>query len=796
MQSFLFRVLRIGVGIAAALLVAWAFYHVIERTFFRRQVEPGQTLLTVVHWGDNDEDAIVRTLVSEFMRENPDIRVRRVNPGAAAAVNTKVQTMFASGDPPDVLQLGYEKVADWSGQDLLMPLEEWIERDARDGEADALRLEDFYPQVIDCFRYDGTQVGRGTLYGIAKDFSTAGFYYNKDLFRRAGLPFPADDWTWDDFIRSARAIARLDGCYGAEFVTWEAMIRIYVWTENAEFADEGFREFRLDDPRLLSALDRLRGWFHDREERRTFFSAKTQLETGEDLFLSGRVGMSGPLGRWKVPTFRLIRGFDWEFAPLPRGAVAANGVFTSAWAIARGTRHPEESWRLLRFLSSRRGQELSCGPGLAIPSMRSVAEGPLFLDPGKKPERDDLYLAMVPAARTFNWPADPRYLHSLRITTEELFKTGELTASRALQRVKREWTRIQADQPVTVTMRWDRVALGVLVPLLGGLAIVAAIWWRRRPTRMAFREELAGLATISPWLIGFVVFTAFPIVLSLLLAFCQWSGMATIDKARWSGLANIAAVLRDDTFRTSLRITTWYVMLAVPLGQLAALAAATLMSLEIRGIGFFRSAWYLPSVLAGVGVAVLWKFVFDDEVGLLNSALAPIYRGLTGAAGLVGLEWPAWRNIGWLEKDAVTWGVPAFVIISLWSLGGSMMIYLAGLKGIPTELYEAASIDGAVAWRRFTHVTLPMLSPVIFFNFVIGIISAFQVFTQAYVMTGGGPGDATRFYVMWLYNQAFDNHQMGFASAMAWMLLLIVLALTLLVMWGSRRLVYYEALKA
>jgi multiple sugar transport system permease protein len=168
---------------------------------------------------------------------------------------------------------------------------------------------------------------------------------------------------------------------------------------------------------------------------------------------------------------------------------------------------------------------------------------------------------------------------------------------------------------------------------------------------------------------------------------------------------------------------------------------------------------------------------------MLNNLLNPVL-------GLVGFEAPRW-----FERDAQTWGVPAFVIMSFWMVGGSMMIYLAGLKGISKELYEAAAIDGATLRHRIRHVMLPMLSPVIFFNTIMAVIASFQIFTQAYVMTAGGPGDATRFYVLYLYNQAFDLHNMGYASALAWLLLLIILALTLSVMAGSKRFVYYEALK-
>jgi multiple sugar transport system permease protein len=231
-------------------------------------------------------------------------------------------------------------------------------------------------------------------------------------------------------------------------------------------------------------------------------------------------------------------------------------------------------------------------------------------------------------------------------------------------------------------------------------------------------------------------------------------------------------------------------------GQAAALGAAVLMAQNVRGLGFFRSVWYLPSVLAGVGLAVMWKWVFHHEHGLLNGLidpwLGPLSQWMSGWFLAEPVTWSAPR---WFERDAEEWGVPAFAIMNLWAIGGTMMIYLAGIKGIPAELYEAASIDGAPKWRRFVNVTLPMLSPVIFFNGIIAIIASFQVFTQAYVMTGGGPGDATRFYVLYLYQNAFDLKQMGYASAMAWVLLIIVLTLTLIVMRGSRRFVYYEALK-
>ncbi len=785
-SSWFARAARITFGVAAAVIVLASFIRVGLRPLMAQRLAEGQVQIRVLHWGDNDEDAIIAGLVREFERENPDVRVLRINPGGSAAVRTKLQTMIAAGDPPDVFYLGYENVANLASKGLLTELDEYIERDRQAGVPDAIDVNDVFPAVLNTYRYDREkeQIGTGPLIGMPKDFTTVGFYYNRDLFRRAGVREPSPEgWTWEEFILAARRIGQLEGCYGADFVTWEAMVRIYLWTYGVDVAGPGFREFHLRDPEVIAALERLRGWFFD--EARTLASAKTQLETYQEPFLTGNVGMAGPFGRWKVPTYRLITKFDWDFAPLPHeaGKPPVNGILSTAWSIAAGSKNKDAAWRFIRFVSSPRGQALLCGPGLAIPVLRSVAHSEVFSDPAAKPENDAVYIRMAENARILEWPADPQFLSSFRIRLEGVYKSGNRTVADAMEAVERDWTRLSESFEYP-RMPWGRVAAGLLIPL-GIVLLAAGAWWyRTRPPRLGFRDELAGWALVSPWVIGLAAFTAFPIVLSLLLAFTNWSGMTTLDRAEWLGLNNLRdLVLHDQTFQRSLLITALYALLAVPSGQLVALAAALLLNYDIRLSGVYRSVWYLPSVLAGVGVAVMWKWVFHHEEGLLNHALEPV-------AAAIGTSPPRW-----FERDAARWGVVAFAIMNLWMVGGAMMIYLAGLKGIPQELYEAADIDGASRWSRFTSVTLPMLSPVIFFNVIIAIIASFQIFTQVYVMTAGGPEDDTRFYVLYLYNQAFDYHNMGYASMMAWLLLLIVLALTLLVMRGSRRFVYYEALK-
>jgi multiple sugar transport system permease protein len=461
-------------------------------------------------------------------------------------------------------------------------------------------------------------------------------------------------------------------------------------------------------------------------------------------------------------------------------------VFTVAWAIARSTPHKDQAWRFVKYLASPRGQELMSNAGLAIPVLREIAEKAIRSEAGVRPRNAHLLLEAADHSDPTDYPPDPAYQQQLRVRVEEIFKLDRPVAT-SLARVEREWNENRRRASVATQDRlvpWRSLILLGGIPLLAFLAVAAWIWWKRRLHGAAFREELAGMGMIAPWVIGFLIFTSFSVVLSLLLSFARWSSLTTLNQAQFVGWDNFRSIwTQDATFARSLRATAWYALLAVPSSQLVALIAAMLLNRESRSISFFRSIWYLPGVLAGVGMAVMWKWVFHHEYGLLKILLDPVLA-------IVGTKPPAF-----LEKDAETWGVPVFALINLWTIGGTMMIYLAGLKGIPKDLYEAAQIDGAVGWKQFRHVTLPMLSPVVFFNVVIALIASFQVFTQAYVMTGGGPGDASRFYVVYLYNQAFDFHEMGYASAMAWMLLLIVLALTLVLMKSTKRFVYYEALK-
>jgi multiple sugar transport system permease protein len=287
------------------------------------------------------------------------------------------------------------------------------------------------------------------------------------------------------------------------------------------------------------------------------------------------------------------------------------------------------------------------------------------------------------------------------------------------------------------------------------------------------REARWGIFFVTPWVIGFVIFTLGPVVASLGLSFMDYE---LISAPTWRGLGNYVELLsRDRLFGKSLYNTLYYTLFSVPLGLMAAFMLALLLNVKLPGMNIYRTVFYLPAVTSGVAVSLLWIWLFNPQFGLINHLLRSI-----------GLPGP-----GWLVDES--WSKPAFILMSIWGVGGTAVIFLAGLQGVPRSLYEAAEIDGANTWQRFRHVTVPMMTPVIFFNMIVGIIGSFQVFTSAYVMTQGGPRESTLFYVLYLFRQGFKLLRMGYAASMAWILFIIIIILTLIQLRLSTRWVYYES---
>lgn len=286
-------------------------------------------------------------------------------------------------------------------------------------------------------------------------------------------------------------------------------------------------------------------------------------------------------------------------------------------------------------------------------------------------------------------------------------------------------------------------------------------------------KNIEGYLFISPWIIGFFIFTLGPMVASLFYSFTKWNVFTTPE---WIGFKNYQDIFKDPLFYKSLKNSFYFTILAVPSQIVVALILAVLLNQKIKGQQIYRTIYYLPTVVSGASVALLWMMLLNPTTGLINRILS--WFGISGPAWLLDPKWV----------------IPALVLMSIWGVGGAMVIFLAALQGVPKELYESAEIDGAGPFKRFIYITLPMISPVIFFNFVMAVIGSLKVFSPAYFMFGsqGGPKNSALFYVLYLYVNAFRDFKMGYASALAWILFIIILAITLLIFKSSPLWVYYE----
>ena len=285
------------------------------------------------------------------------------------------------------------------------------------------------------------------------------------------------------------------------------------------------------------------------------------------------------------------------------------------------------------------------------------------------------------------------------------------------------------------------------------------------------QETITAWICLLPWVIGFLAFTLGPMLYSFGLGFFK-SDM--FSKPAFVGLDNYVGLASDPLFIKSLKVTAIYAFVSVPLGIVVALIMSLILNQKIILVSAWRTVYYMPSLISGVALSVLWLQLFNPNAGVINTALKA-----------VGIKGPAWLY-------SQTWALPALILMSLWGVGASVLLYLAGLQGIPTTIYEAAKIDGAGAMQRFRHVTLPMLTPTIFFNLLMSLIAAFQFFTQAFVMTSGGPNNATLSMVLYLYRKAFQQLNFGYASAIAWVLFAIVVAFTVILLRSTNRWVFYE----
>lgn len=767
-----------------------------------------------VVWGSDESMTLLRNELVNFERAHPDIRVDLEN--ANSNYQEKLLVQVAAGTAPDVAMMDPPNFQRFALRGALLPLDDFI------AHTPGFDLGAYYPQIVRASSLNGK------LYILPRDIAPTGLvFYNKDLFRKKGIPFPDGSWTWDfkprpelrekcfTWVMRQLQEKAPDGhvtrwSFATNYTPF--MAQLFVYSLGGRFADDPEHPTRItyDDPRVLAGFEFLRHITYDEQwvpDAGRVFSGM-QTSTGH-LFAEGKIAMYLS-GSWDFPFMRgaLKKGqpgfFDWDvtLAPAYKDGARAFATGGSGYSILSGTRHPREAWELVRWMAGPHGMLALAHGGDAQPAIRALARSePWIPGPHSPPEErypanrivtDEAVKYVVFAPSAEYWPEVNDYVMQ---KAETIFNGSSATRPALLdgnRNAQRRLDLLLRDRKGGPFPWGAGAALGLLAAIGLGAWVYAPERGKRRTARER-KEAWAAYGFLAPWLVGFLGLTLGPMLLSFLMSFADWD---TITPARWRGLENYhEAFAFDPRFWTALKVTFVYSAVAVPLGLAFGLGLSLLLNVKVRGIPFFRTCYYLPSVASTVAVSLIWQKIFSRDDGLLNLLIygADGKSNFLGLASLLhGLAGPTGK-VDWLGNESTA--LPSIVLMSLWGIGGTAIILLASLQSVPPHYYEAATVDGAGPWRRFRNVTVPLISPALFFSLITGVIGSFQVFTQAFVMTSGGPNDATMFYMLHLYNQAFLNLRMGYASALAWLLFLIVMAFTALQL-SLRRWVYYEGEEA
>ena len=830
--------LRFCLSVAVVLTVVWGLH---PRRELRQSNSSSTDVIEILYMGPGGPiSGAMADAVREFERlseeahaDDPSRPVYRVISGQHAARNqvadpTRFLISVAGGTPPDVIWFDRYAIAEWAARGAFVALDPYIQRDLAAGRDDVPHAGRFYASCWEEAQY------RGQVYGIPTSVDDRALLYNKDALKRAGLvdetgaARPPRDW--DELKTYAVDLSERDASNRLTRVGFapqfgNSWLYMYGWMAGGEFMSEDGTRCTLNSPAVAEGLTFMVDVYDALGGYAAVSAFQAGFQGGElDPFIQGKVAMKID-GSWHMP-FLAAYGQDLDFGvappPLPKREIA-KGRETVTWnggwayAIPATARNRDAAWEFIRFMASDRALTIW------MESEREVAEaqGRLFI-PRQLPviHLNEAFFCQyvydnprVPrnikdGCRVFNdllpharyRPVTPvgQLLWNQHVTAMEAALYHSRPPQQALDEaaaiVQRDLDRVL--DPVEgsgIRWRWFFVGYGVL---LAATVALVYLW----DTRLSFRRRLAGLLRLkhqaragviegarggyfrrqwragwlcaSPWIIGFVVFGGGPMLFALLISFCDYD---ILNPPTFIGLHNYRWMFTEDhLFKLSLG-NTLFMVLGVPLGMLVSLGIALLLNLRIRGMAVWRTFFYLPAIVPMVAASILWIWIFNPRGGLIDLVL-----------GRIGLQGPLWLQ-------SPVWSKPSIILMGLWGAGGGMIIWLAGLKGISAELYEAASIDGANAWKRFRHITVPQLTPYIFFNLVMGLIATFQIFGQAFIMTQGGPDNSTLFYVYHLFNNAFRYGHMGYAAAMAWVLFVLVMGVTIVQLKLSKRWVYYEA---
>ena len=760
---------------------------------------------------DNAESRpILEELIARFESRNPGIKIK-VEPSSDEYVQ-KLLTQYAAGVAPDVAQLSLNHYQAFASRGALLSMTDFIQRTPQ------FQVDRYYPNVIRFFTFEEQ------LWALPTDVGPFGLiFYNKSLFDQAGLPYPDGSWTWDYVPRPELK----EKCF-----TW-VMQQLTQRDPNGKTEVFGFAP---DYPQLwFYLLLRSRGyrlWDNDQNPTKITASSPEVVSLMEfasratneekwiptwdqiatvrqssvyDEFVKGKIAMYMTFANYMERMRRDFSraGLDWDVTLFPsfRGEPRRLGADGSGVVILKSTRFPEEAWKFAQWMAGEEVLTAFARAGLSQPSIRKLAQTPGVWLPDSSlsiERRKPANLAITDeAAMAMQYEQTPEYFEDTRIHLDNAafdILSGTRPPKETLQRVTEE-AQVRLD---AARRRQSKSPFPVAAGMVAaGLIVAGGAWWiygperRIRFSRAQKQESRSAYLFLAPCLLGLLVFTVGPMIYSLLLSFSESD---IIRPPMWRGLSNYTdAFTVDPIFWTSLKVTAIYTAVSVPLSVGFAMGIALLLNIRVRGMPLYRAIYYIPSLASGVATSLIWIRIFNPESGILNNLI----YGPDGRRDLFGIS-SALSSLAGTPNEPVNWlgsehtVLYAFIIMGLWGVGGGAVIFLAGLQNISKSYYEAAFLDGAGVWRRFRNVTAPLLTPTLFFSVITGIIGSFQVFTQAFVMTGGGPNNATQFYMLNLYNQGFRSLKMGYASALAWILFAIIMVFTLVQLKTAQKWVYYE----
>ena len=779
----------------------------------------------VVVWGIGlgPDSKGLEAVLREFERRNPDLNVRILSMGAGRMNPQKLMTSILGNVAPDVIVQDRFTIGDWASRGAFRELDDLIARDrARDPHCPT--PEQYYPAVWDEASF------RGKVYAVPMAADDRVLYWNKAVFRekaaelrRAGLDPQRPPRTWTELLAYSKVFTdrNRDGTYKRiGFLpnfgnTW---LYLYAFQNNAEFLSRDGRTCTLYSPAAEEALQ----FIVDGYDLVGGYEAAKGFETGfvggeNDPFILGKIAMKVD-GDWILNNLSRY-GPNLEFgtapAPVPDDRYHKRGRFADepdtfiTWvggfslAIPEGARNVEGAWRYIKFATSVEGRmveneaqrdwERRRGRVFMTHLQGSIAANEVLFkefrpaDP-KFSEALRTHIDLMPYGRirpvTFVgqvlWDETVRALEIASLhkrTPREALLEGQAVVQRELDAVYEK----ENYPPVDL-----RVPAGVAI----GFSLAAGLWLgaayrRKRLGPLARHEARWAYAFVAPWFVGFLVFLLGPMLASLFFSFTQYN---VLSDPVWVGGRNYADIFTSDQVNTlkALGNAAYLAGVGVPLGIFTGLAVALLLNSAVRGMRFYRTMFYMPAIVPTVASAVLWIWLLysDPNRGLINAGWNATITHWFGAP-----------PPGWLSSEA--WAKPSLVLMGAWGAGSGMILWLAGLKGVSRTLYEAAEIDGATPWRQFWGVTLPQLSPIVFFNIVMGFIGAIQEFDRVYIMKPAegpvGPGDSLLVPVFHLFVNGFNYFKMGYASALAWAIFALILLLTLLQFKLAPRWVHYEA---